>query len=380
MLTTSYPLTPDSVSGIFIRHLIDHLPPHVITTVITPCATRPPQDPHLRCCRYAPWSWQTLAHGPGGLPVAFKGHPWRLLLLPPFLLTLLWAVIRAARHADLIQANWSIPGVLAGLAGRLTGKPVVTTLRGSDIHRAHDSFVHRLLLSLCLKLNQAVVTVSAEFHALLTGWYPQQAHKIHLIPNGIDTVRFAPSPDPPATPRLITIGNLTPHKGVHHLLSALAGLQQVYPFELLVVGDGPEKESLIAQAHALGLTQRVHFSGAVPPDRIPGLLTRSTLYLTASAGEGRSNAVLEAMASGLPVIAGRVSGMAELIEHERTGLLYDPDRSDALASAIARVLAEPDRARRMGLEARNRLIAQGLEWSATARRYHALWSSLLCAV
>ena len=106
LVTTSFPLRGSSVSGIFVKRLVDNLPSDLKVTVVTPCDTYPPEvenEAHytLVAFRYALMRWQVLAHRPGGVPVALKRNPWLLLMLPPFLLSMLAACIRVARSADI---------------------------------------------------------------------------------------------------------------------------------------------------------------------------------------------------------------------------------------------------------------------------------------
>ncbi|MBF0428731.1 MAG: glycosyltransferase family 4 protein [Magnetococcales bacterium] len=388
MVTTSYPLRPDSVSGIFIQRLVNHLPEDVKVTIITPCGTQPMTIPtqknrHVIEFRYAPYSWQTLAHQPGGLPVAFKNHPARLLLLPPFLLSLFWNILTTARQADLIHANWSVVGIVAGLAGWITSRPVITTLRGEDINRARSSILYRLLFKLCLRLNQKIVTVSDAFAILLRQWEPNRSQDIVMIPNGLDTPLFTPSTASPPTqsePLLITVGSLIPRKGIHLILEALATLQNLHRFRLLVVGNGPEEARLRELTQHHQLESRVTFHGQVAPEGVPALLAQADIFLLASAGEGRANVVLEAMAMGLPIIASQIEGMSELVHHGENGLLFDLEDPLSLPQCIAKLLKYPDLAHRMGERGRELIQSWGVDWRATATRYQTLWAETLsCA-
>ena len=132
VITTSFPLTERSASGPFVLELVRHLPHDIEPTVITPCGTdrfasTTVNGYRLNCFRYAPRSWQILAHAPGGLPAALRGKVLAWPLLALFVPALFLASLRAARTADVIHANWSVTGVIAGLAG--AGLPLLVRLR-----------------------------------------------------------------------------------------------------------------------------------------------------------------------------------------------------------------------------------------------------------
>ncbi len=155
LLTTSFPLNRDSVSGVFVWRLARSFPSTVLATVVTPCDTSGtppvtiPDSYNVHCFRYAPWRWQLLAHQPGGIPVALQRSIAMRCLLPIFLVAMLIACFRVSRKADIIHANWSVNGAIAGLVGFFLKKPVVTTLRGEDVTRAKNSKLYYYLLWFC---------------------------------------------------------------------------------------------------------------------------------------------------------------------------------------------------------------------------------------
>ncbi|MCI5138420.1 MAG: hypothetical protein D3922_08390 [Candidatus Electrothrix sp. AR1] len=150
LLTTSFPLNRGSRSGIFIQKMINHLPKNVLVTVLTPDGTeagsQSSADYSVIPFRYAPKQWQQLAHGSGGIMAALSRNKLLFLLLPTFLLSNLLTCCCYARKVDVLHANWSINGVIAGIAGLLFGKPVMTTLRGSDVNLIETSALMRRLV------------------------------------------------------------------------------------------------------------------------------------------------------------------------------------------------------------------------------------------
>jgi glycosyltransferase involved in cell wall biosynthesis len=142
-------------------------------------------------------------------------------------------------------------------------------------------------------------------------------------------------------------------KGHLELIQAMALLQGRHAFHALMVGGGRRQEEMRDLAGSLGLGERVHFLGNRRD--VPELLGAMDIFVLPSHSEGVSLAVLEAMAAGLPVIVSAVGGLPEIIHHEETGLLIPPKDAEALAGSLARLLENPDLAKRLGEKAREHI-------------------------
>jgi len=386
LVTTSFPVGARSVSGIFVAHLADRLSELVELSVVTPADTTSAGRFRRRAvtvvaCRYAPERWQYLAHAPGGIPVALRNNRWLYLWLPGMLLSLFTSSAREALSSSVIHANWAICGCLAGVLGRMLGKPVVTTLRGEDVTRAGRSTMDRLLLRTCLGLSNRVVSVSQNMRNWLAEHFNQYSDKLALIENGVDEAFLVVGAqrnhgNPPRAIHLITVGSLIPRKGVDQILRALARLGGAQS-TLNVVGTGPEEQSLREMATSLGLAGRVTFTGRVEPGEVPALLAEADVFVLASHSEGRPNVVLEAMAAGLPVIASDIPGVSEIVEHGHTGLLFDDGDMVQLARCIETLSVDQALQRRLGEEGRNRIVSKGLTWPNCARKYVEVYRELL---
>jgi glycosyltransferase involved in cell wall biosynthesis len=181
--------------------------------------------------------------------------------------------------------------------------------------------------------------------------------KVAVVANGIDVPRFSARDGadevrrslgiPPGAPVVGTIGRLNEIKRQDSLIRAFVRIQSEAPgARLLLVGDGPLRDDLRRLADGLGVGDAVHFPGYDPePQRFLGVMD---VFALTSRSEGMPLVVLEAWAAGLPVVASRVGGLPELIDDGRTGLLFDPDDEGALVSALGGLLADADRARRLG--------------------------------
>lgn len=392
-VSTSFPLGPQSSSGVFVKRLVENLAAEVDATVIAPAGVEPAQASfhtrwRLRTFRYAPRRWRILAHQPGGIPVALKRSKWALLLVPPFLAAMFLACLRAAPRTDVFHANWAICGLIAGLAARMTGRRLVTTLRGDDFTRAAKSLPDRCILGLCIRLSHRVVTVSEAILASLRAAYPRHARKMSMVPNGVDErfyalplSEFPPKPVPGTAGRAgelrcVTIGSLIPRKGVEQILDAMAGLE-AGRVSLRVAGAGPEEQALRERTRRLGLESCVEFIGPLPPDRIVELLRSADALLLASHSEGRPNVVLEAMAAGLPVIATDIDGVNELVRDGETGWLFPDGDIPLFTRRLAELADDAGRRQAFGRAARESMEARGLRWSVSAVRYLEVYTHCL---
>lgn len=288
-------------------------------------------------------------------------------------------IARAFRPTAII-AYFGIPcGPAAWLAGLASGAPYAVSLRGGDVpgFQPYDlAGLHRLtgpLIRFLWKQAGAVVANSQGLAALAARFEP--GLDFPVIPNGADIACFHPHDhagrheDGPA--RLLFCGRVVYQKGLDLLLEALAALPQDPAWELSIVGDGPARPELTAQAARLGIAHRVRFLGWTPRARLADISRDMDCFVFASRDEGMPNAVLEAMASGLPVVASRIAGNVELVEEGRTGWLVPPEDPAALAKALAAMLADPEGRRAMGRAGR-RAVETGYTWNAVAARYLAL--------
>jgi glycosyltransferase involved in cell wall biosynthesis len=194
--------------------------------------------------------------------------------------------------------------------------------------------------------------------------------RVEVIPNGVDL------PDEQADPGRedpvgMLIANFNTWKGHAEVVAAMALLER--PPRLRFIGDGRERANIEAAIEAAGVGDRIHLDGRLPDARRH--YTDAQFAVLASHHEGLPNAVLEAMAAGLPTVATAVGGVPELIEDGVTGLLVPPRDPAALAEALARISADGPLRRRMGAAARERVADLG--WPTCVERYLALYRELL---
>lgn len=280
---------------------------------------------------------------------------------------------------DACVAYFGIPcGPSAMVLRWISGVPYVISLAGGDVpgFLPEELAVYHKLTGWLIRLvwRQAAHVVAnsrglAELALRSAGTVP-----IPIIANGVDTACFHPreTSDHDGPVRLLTVGRLVRQKGLDVLLEALALLPPTTAWQLTIAGEGPLRAELAAQAQRLGFGDRVRFTGWMHREQeLPQLMRHSDVFVMPSRNEGMSNALLEAMASGLPVAATRICGSDELVTDDETGFLVEPEDPVGLAAILARLTADLPLCRRLGAASRERVVRE-YSWRAVAERYAAL--------
>lgn len=242
----------------------------------------------------------------------------------------------------------------------------------------------------CRPVIQRYVAMSRDIARWLERDVGVPASRIRQIYNGVDTGAFRPdgalAPDLPwgdvARGNIVvfgTVGRLDRIKNQAALIDALAAIVKRDPgararLRLIIAGEGPERSALEDATRRHSLTELVWFAGA--RNDVPELMRAMDVFVLSSHNEGISNTILEAMASGLPVVAARVGGNPELVAHGSTGALYDPAAPDALAAALAAYADGASLRREHGLAARRR-ICDGFSLEAMVGGYESFYDELV---
>lgn len=198
---------------------------------------------------------------------------------------------------------------------------------------------------------------------LMKASHYRQWSKFEVCPLGVDPEVFTPRPDAsPVRPRpdpfrIISVGRLAPVKGHHILVSAVDRLlREGRSVHVRLVGDGPERASLAEHVARLGLTDRVVFEGALNQDRVRALYRESDCFVLPSFAEGVPVVLMEAMSMAIPCVTTWITGIPELIENGREGLLAPPSDDEAIAACIARLMDDPELRHRIGQAAREKVL------------------------
>jgi colanic acid/amylovoran biosynthesis glycosyltransferase len=224
------------------------------------------------------------------------------------------------------------------------------TAHGYDVYRRPPSdFAARAAAA------GAVVTVSEANARHITKSFGVPQDCIRVIPCGVNTDQFRSQGDRPELPHVVCVARLNPVKNLGLLLEACAILKtRKVSFRCVVVGDGPCRSELEKTRVQLGLENEVEFVGAAQQSEVLKWWRRATIGVLTSESEGMPVCLMEAAACGVPVVATAVGGIPELVQDGVTGLLTQSGDGLALASALERLLREPEAAARMGTAARRR--------------------------
>lgn len=262
------------------------------------------------------------------------------------------------------------------LAARVAGVPVVASALHSTGWPDGVGRLNRMLTP----LTDAFIAVARPHARHLVEHTGFPAEKVHVIPNGVDTRRFAPAPDraavrrslglSPAAPVVAILAALRPEKNHEMFLRAAARVRRrVSDARFLVIGDGPRRAPLEALAESLRLGDAVRFLGS-RGDVAQVLPAASVLALT-SHNEANPVSILEAMSCGVPVVATDVGSVSETVRHGVTGLLCPAGDEEALAGGLVELLEEPVRAAQMGAAGR-RLVVDAWSLDAMVAGYERL--------
>lgn len=359
---------------------VTYLPPLVSIAVLRSNGRRLARGPAAYAALYREVvrAWRTGAARPqpaagGGSPVSrlnrLRGW-WNMHPVPYLLRSLLLVPVAAHLAEELeregiahVHAHWATyPATVALLVKRISGIPFSLSAHAYDIY-----MVQRMLPA---KIREAslVFTCARANADFLRTLAPEAGGKIVVSYHGVDVTRFSPAPQRPPSGdalRIVSCGQLERYKGMHVLVDACARLaRENVPLRCHIVGDGPERAALERQIDAAGLRERVELAGPLPQERLAESLRAADVFVLASELAGRysrrrdviANAIVEAMAVGLPVVASRLPGVEELVEDGRTGLLVTSNRADELARALRRLADDPALREALGANARERVL------------------------
>jgi glycogen(starch) synthase len=286
-------------------------------------------------------------------------------------------ILRFAREfdPDLVHSHDAGPVLwMYRRAARRERRPLVVTL-----HNVMTRKFASVLVVLAKMLRDAdwVTGVSQAVVDDVLSYERSVASRMSVITNGIvpPVVDVSPIPDGPA--RLLCMGRLDEQKGFDVAITALALVRERHPnVRLVIAGDGPERNRLIATASGLGVDDSIDFLGTVSRSRVATLFRECAAVVMPSRFEGLPLVALEAAWAGRPVIAADAPGLSEAVVPGETALMVPPEDPHALASAIVRLLDSPDRAGALGRKART-VAAARYSLDRCADEYEALYNRVI---
>ncbi len=387
-LTQTYPRFDGDTAGPFIRELARAL---VRTgdrlTVLLPHAeeVRSEWDDdgvRVRSFRYAPERFEVVGYGRSlDADEAIKGLP--KAMAPVYAAGALRALSKelSREKYDLMQMHWIVPNGMVGalLSSRV---PMAVGLHGSDVFLAERQGV-RQVVGQVLRRTSVLTGCSPELVDRVCALGYDKAYS-RVIPYGVDSEAFSPMPSrrpiwrrklgiPADAPMIVSVGRMATKKGFQVLIEGLPELFEAHPDVHIVLAGAGDRLEEFRQATE-PWRDRFHLPGSVLRDTLPDLYRAADLFTLPAvhdpAGnvDGLPNVILEALASGLPVVATNISGIPLAIRPGKNGLLVPERDVPALNVALSELLNEPERAREMGKAAREQAVSE-LSWDAVAERY-----------
>ena len=344
----------------------------------------------VRSFRYAPEGWEVLGYSRS--LSADETIRWRAGVVTPLYLMAARAAVRRLcreREIDLIHGHWVVPnGLVAAYAG--LDVPTAVGLHGSDVFLAERRGVRSLV-------GRALARTT-----LLTGCSPELVDRVcalgfdpgrsRVIPYGVDTAVFSPDREkrslwrdklgiPDEAVMAVSVGRMVTKKGDHVLIEVLPGLLEAHPeLHVVLAGGGDLLDSLRDATRPW--SDRVHLPGVVLRDTLPDLYRAADLFVLPAVHDpkgnvdGLPNVILEAMASGLPVVASGISGIPLAIGDGSEGRLVPEQDPEQLGQALAELVGDPEKCRRMGASARAKAERE-LTWRTIAGRYRQAYVDAL---
>jgi len=397
VLTSSFPRFPGDSAGVFILSLCKELRKRGIDIEVL--------APHDYGCKrheiwggiqvtrfpyFYPLRFQRLCYGAGILKNMMES-PLGFTQLPFFIFAELAHALRIAQKTkfDLVHAHWSIPQGFTGLLVRKTrGIPCVTSLHGSDVHGLNFPFLRGLNGKVILGSDVCTANskATAERAQRISG-----RDDIRVIPMGVDIDFFSKSVGRVTGQNqkgrqqkiILYAGRLIDVKGVEYLIKALpAVLEKQANAKLLVVGSGPCKGDLVSVSERLHLQEKVVFQDAVSQDELVRYYSMADVFVLPSVTtdegetEGLGVVLLEAMASGVPVIGTGVGGIPDIIKDGETGLLALEKTPHDLAEKILRLWTDEELRRRVtekGLD----FVKDEFSWGVVATKFKKIYEDVL---
>jgi N-acetyl-alpha-D-glucosaminyl L-malate synthase BshA len=291
---------------------------------------------------------------------------------PQYLLSLANKIVEVAREfsLDVIHAHYAVPHATAAflakqvLASTRGGNAprVVTTLHGTDITLVGNDPSYSEIVAFSIEQSDTVTAVSESLRASTVSELGIK-HPIEVIPNFLDctihrrqdvaALRERFTGGDPATHLVVHISNFRPVKRVDAVMQIFDRIRTRVPARLLLVGDGPDLAGVLRTAREAGISNLSHAVGA--QEEVLPLLSVSDVFLLPSSQESFGLAALEAMACEVPVVASRVGGLPEVIEHGVSGFLHAPDALDDMADSAVALLKDPARREAVGRAASARV-------------------------
>ena len=332
--------------------------------------------------RYAPKSWESLTHEQGAPNKIHR--PWMQALAIPYVMMGRRAAAQLARKEkfDIVHVHWPFPHESMGtLAARACHAPLVMTCHGAEFSLARRKKWVAKLLRRSLKKGSFLVANSRDTASQIKRLSEREAL---VLPYGSTVVPKVYGAPANVRPRILFTGRLIQRKGVEYLLKAIPLILGQKDVEVVITGDGDQRDSLERTCRDLDLGDRVQFLGFLSNEDLNEEYARCDVWVNPSViddrgdTEGLGVGSIEAYAHGKPVVASSVGGIPDTVEHGKTGYLVPEKDESALAQAILDLLHNPQKAKQFG-QAGYQFANQKFNWNRITDQLERAYYGLLHA-
>ena len=334
--------------------------------------------------RYFPARWEDLTHDEATPDRMRRSLLYRILPLF-YVLGGLWGIRRVTRRRqyDVIHVHWPVPHALFGWMGTRSRDPrprLVTSWYGVELRWVQSSLPWlRGFVRWALRISDAIVAISSYTAREIARFaqapvvvipYTLPFAEGESIARRLDTGGF----------QVLFVGRLVERKGVTHLIEAVRRMPPDVGARLVVIGEGPERSALEAQAREAGMAERVEIRGRVSDAELRAAYAASDALVLPSILDARGDTeglgvvLLEAMSYGVPVVASDIGGITDIVEHDKSGLLVPPGDVPHLAQALERLARDPALASRLGAAGARR-VRSAFGWPEIMAKWDAVYRS-----
>lgn len=299
------------------------------------------------------------------------------------------ADIHTSSPFDLIHAHDWLTAIAGVNTKHFTRKPLTLTLHSTEIGRSLGvtSLWSRMVDAierLAVREASQIIVTSQSMKDEVSNHFKVHGDKMNVIPNGIDPTRFHSSFNRRTEKwkygvtlqenLVLFIGRLLPPKGCEYLIRAVPAILKRHPnTKLVVVGDGLQRWELEGMARSIANSDRIRFTGFIPDEDLTKLLLCADVLVVPSVYEPHGIIALEGMTADTPVVVSDVGGLAEIVQHESTGLYVHPGNPDSIAWGVNRILSDPSYAMRLARNAK-KIVRSRYAWVSVAKHTLEVYS------
>jgi glycosyltransferase involved in cell wall biosynthesis len=344
--------------------------------------------------RYFFARWERLTHEESA-PDRMRRSPF-YAVLPIFYLACgavaAWRLARR-RHYDIVHVHWPVPHAVFGWAARAGGtRRMIAQFYSIELRWVRHSlpFLRGFLRRAVTSANY-VVAISTSTAREVQAVAPVP---VDIIPYAVDLPddttaggasarRSAREPGQPFT--VLSVGRLVERKGVLYLIDAIAAMRDTLDARAVIIGDGPERAALEAQADAAGISDRIEFRGWVSPDELHEAYASASAFALPAVidhrgdTEGLGMVLLEAMTYGVPVVSTPMGGIPDIVQHDRTGLLVPPNDASALAAALIALATDGALVERLTIAAHTS-ARESFGWPGVLAKWRAMYARVMAGL